>query len=98
MSSGSGEPLRRAQVRVLGRVQGVGFRYFVQRTAVARGLSGFVLNQEDGAVSLELQGPDPDLQVALSEIRRGPHLARVDHWSLDWIVPRPDETGFSVRG
>ena len=73
-----GAPLERRQIRVSGTVQGVGFRPFVYRHALALGLSGFVRNDSAG-VLIEVQGPPP----AIAELCRrlagdSPPLARVD--------------------
>jgi acylphosphatase len=72
---------RRCVVR--GRVQGVGFRWFVTRNAEVLGVRGTVRNRHDGAVEVVLQADDAGLVSDLLErIRRGPPAARVE--SLDW--------------
>ena len=62
---------------VSGRVQGVGFRYFVQRRAHAEGVGGYVRNLADGRVEFLLQGPSAAVQRVLAEIERGPEYSRV---------------------
>ena len=67
--------------RVEGRVQGVGFRWFVQRAASARKLSGYVKNLYDGAVEVYAIGPEDDLDEFRADLERGPvgaHVSRVD--------------------
>lgn len=72
---------------VRGIVQGVGFRPFVQRTATACGLSGFVRNQF-GAVYLEVEGPAAALEeFAKSLAQQTPVLSRIE--SLEWHVVAP---------
>jgi acylphosphatase len=63
---------------VHGRVQGVGYRAFVEHEALRRGLEGWVRNCRDGSVEAVLAG-DADVVAAMIEAcRRGPHSARVD--------------------
>jgi acylphosphatase len=63
---------------VRGRVQGVGFRWFVWREADRLGLGGFARNLRDGAVEVVSQGPDEALDRFAQALRRGPSGARVD--------------------
>lgn len=68
--------LRRWIIR--GRVQGVGFRWFVMREAERLKLGGFARNLPDGSVEVISQGPDAALELLESQLRRGPSHARVD--------------------
>ena len=68
----------RVRAVIRGRVQGVGFRDFVQRRALALGLSGTVRNRPDGAVEVVAEGPEPALERLLEALRDGPGLAHVD--------------------
>ena len=68
----------RQNIVVTGRVQGVGYRYFVQREAHALGLAGFVRNLASGDVEAEVEGVPDLLTKLLVALRRGPALARVD--------------------
>ncbi len=61
-----------------GRVQGVGFRWFVWREAERLGLGGFARNLRDGTVEVVSQGPDEALDRLEELLRRGPSGARVD--------------------
>lgn len=63
---------------VRGRVQGVGFRWFVLREAERLGLGGFARNLRDGTVEVVSQGPDEALERFEQTLRRGPTGARVD--------------------
>ena len=63
---------------VLGRVQGVGFRWFVHREASELGLLGWVRNTDDGAVEIVVSGPETDLAELHRAIARGPRGSRVD--------------------
>jgi acylphosphatase len=64
-------------VRVIGRVQGVGFRQFVRERARALNLSGWVKNQPDGSVEVLVSGDDDAAARLLDVVRRGPPHADV---------------------
>lgn len=63
---------------IQGRVQGVGFRWFVQREASELELRGWVRNTEDGDVEVVAAGEAEDLQELRASLRRGPRGSRVD--------------------
>jgi acylphosphatase len=65
-------------VTVRGRVQGVGYRAFVDHEARARGLEGWVRNLRDGSVETVLAGAEDVVAAMITACRRGPSLARVD--------------------
>jgi acylphosphatase len=64
--------MRTIQVRIEGRVQGVGYRAFVERSAGALRLAGWVRNRRDGSVEAVFQGPDESIDEMLVLCRRGP--------------------------
>ena len=64
---------------IQGRVQGVGFRWFVQREASELDLRGWVRNTEEGEVEVVASGSAEDLAKLRSILRRGPRGSRVDH-------------------
>lgn len=64
---------------ILGRVQGVGFRYFTQMEAEKLNLTGWVKNVEDDIVEFFAQGVEKDLKIFLIRIKSGPPMARVDN-------------------
>jgi acylphosphatase len=63
---------------IQGRVQGVGFRWFVQREASELGLRGWVRNTEDGDVEIIATGEDADLAEFRASLKQGPRGSRVD--------------------
>ena len=63
---------------VRGRVQGVGFRWFVEREAQILGLAGWVRNRSDGTVEVLALGTREQLSGLRSRLREGPRAARVD--------------------
>ena len=65
-------------VIVHGRVQGVGFRAFVEGEALARGLAGWVRNRRDGSVEAVFMGEAATVAAMVEACRRGPFGARVD--------------------
>lgn len=86
----------RVKVEVYGRVQGVGYRFFVERAARERYLSGWVANAPDGSVKIEAQGPEEDIRALLKDLERGPGLAVVKKMKIDWLDSLPKEEGFDV--
>ena len=82
---------------VSGRVQGVGFRYFVLEAAQAEGVHGWVRNRPDGCVEVNAEGDAEAIERLERRIRRGPPGARVDDVQVDDGVPSGHATGFQVR-
>ena len=72
-----GPDRRRVRALVSGRVQGVGFRWFVAERARAAGLGGWVRNLDDGGVEFEAEGDPVAVDRLLAAVRRGPTSARV---------------------
>jgi acylphosphatase len=72
------EALRTVHLRIEGRVQGVGYRAFVEMRAAARGLNGWVRNRRDGSVEAVVQGPPATVDDMLDACRKGPPGSRVD--------------------
>ena len=79
---------------VRGRVQGVGFRAFVEREALRRGLEGWVRNRRDGSVEAVFKGDAAAVTAAIEACRRGPSGARVD--ALDERKATETELGMHV--
>ena len=65
-------------VTVSGRVQGVGYRYFVDHAARSHDLEGWVRNRRDGSVEAVFAGPPEAVAAVIAACRRGPSSARVD--------------------
>jgi acylphosphatase len=66
------------QVMIRGRVQGVGYRYWVEQHAIAHALEGWVRNRRDGSVEALFSGPENVVSNMVEACRRGPSSARVD--------------------
>jgi acylphosphatase len=74
----SENPVQARRYIVRGRVQGVGFRWFVEREAHILGIAGWVRNNRDGSVEVLAQGTRDQLSGLHSRLREGPRAARVD--------------------
>jgi acylphosphatase len=73
------DALERMEVRITGRVQGVGFRWWARTRADALGLTGWVMNDdEERSVSLVAEGPTHRLDLFEQQLREGPPSARVE--------------------
>ena len=81
---------------VRGRVQGVGYRYFVQREADALGVTGFVRNLPDGSVEVVAEGGEQAMAQLEARLREGPSFAHVASVERSVIAGRGDH-GFHIR-
>ena len=81
---------------VRGRVQGVGFRAFVEHEALRRGVEGWVRNRRDGSVEAVFAGSIEIVEAMIEACRRGPHSARVD--ALDQREGTDDELRMRAPG
>lgn len=89
---------RTAAWRVIGRVQGVGFRYFVVRQASALGLAGWTKNLWDGSVEVQAAGAPDMLALMRDALLEGPPHARVDR--LEELAPSralENARGFTIE-
>ncbi len=76
---------KRLHAFVSGIVQGVGFRYFVNKQAQRLGITGFVRNLYDGRVEVVAEGSNEKLQLLLAELHKGPAFGRVDKVETEWL-------------
>ena len=88
--------MQRIRLVVVGRVQGVGFRWFIRNEATALGLKGSVRNRHDGAVEIEAEGEPPALTLLAEAARRGPRGARVTHVDQEWLEGPARYREFSI--
>ena len=79
-----------------GRVQGVGFRWFVLDRARGLGVAGRVRNRADGAVEVEAEGGEAPLHALLDEVRQGPPAARVTAVDDTWSHGPPRHREFRI--
>ncbi len=90
------EAIVRAHACVRGKVQGVGFRAFVQMEASKRSLHGWVRNRAEGGVELEVEGPQSSVHALIEAIHQGPPLSQVLQVTVDWKDPNRQTEGFHV--
>lgn len=83
---------------VRGRVQGVGFRWFVEREAHTFGIAGWVRNNQDGSVEVLAMGTRDQLSGLRSRLRQGPRAARVDSIDEAEAKPVPGLHTFRIEG
>ena len=82
---------------VRGRVQGVGFRYFVSRMADAFDITGLVRNMTDGSVEIVATGSPENLRSFREQVEIGPSGARVDRVTAEEIEERRFERFEVIR-
>jgi acylphosphatase len=96
-SPGQGsEAVPAARYVVQGRVQGVGYRYFVLRHAEELGIAGYAKNQADGTVEVVAEGADEALKELEQRLNEGPSFAHVSGVEREAIAER-GASGFHVR-
>jgi len=90
--------VRRVRFVVTGRVQGVGFRWFVRAEARPLGLTGWVRNRPDGAVEGEVEGRDDAIEALIPCLEVGPPSAIVTNVDISEISDEvPEYKHFEIR-
>ena len=92
------KPIQARRYIVRGRVQGVGFRWFVEREAHLLGITGWVRNNHDGSVEVLAQGTRDQLSGLHSRLREGPRAARVDAVEVSETHPTDGLSSFRIEG
>lgn len=83
-------------ILVDGRVQGVGFRYFVQAQANQLGLTGWVRNLDDGRVEILAEGEKSEVLNLLDQVRSGPRGSLVSDVKFEWMEPTGNRKYFMI--
>jgi acylphosphatase len=96
--SATEKPIQARRFIVRGRVQGVGFRWFVEREAHMLGIAGWVRNNHDGSVEVLAQGTRDQLLGLHSRLREGPRAARVDAVEISEASPVDGLGSFRIEG
>ena len=96
--SSTDKPIEAKRYLVRGRVQGVGFRWFVEREAHMLGIAGWVRNNHDGSVEVMAQGTRDQLSGFHARLREGPRAARVDAVEIADAVPQKNLGTFRIEG
>ncbi|MBL6965370.1 MAG: acylphosphatase [Anaerolineales bacterium] len=89
--------LARLHARIDGRVQGVGFRYFVQKNAVNLELLGWVRNRWDGSVEVLVEAPQDALEKLLKALQRGPRAGTTSDVKYEWLTATGEFQSFRIR-
>ncbi len=87
----------RVRIIVKGRVQGVGYRFFTQRTALELGIRGYVRNLPDGTVEVVAEGSPEVIEKFIERLKEGPPLAIVEDMEIQEIPPDEEFETFEVR-
>lgn len=89
--------LVRAHVRIYGKVQNVGFRFYIHRRAASFGLTGSVGNLDEDAVEIFLQGERHRIEECIEECRHGPLLAQIEKVEVEWQKPLKELNHFELH-
>lgn len=90
--------MKRIVVRVIGTVQGVGYRYYVTEGAEKGNISGYVRNIPDGSVQVIAEGSEESLLMFIRYLRAsGEPVISVHHIEVEWGVPTGEFSGFLIR-
>src|SRR5436853_2933486 len=98
MATGENKAVEARRFVVRGRVQGVGFRWFVEREAHMLRIAGWVRNNHDGSVEVLAQGSRDQLSGLHSRLREGPRAARVDNVEVSEARPVAGLSAFRIEG
>ncbi len=86
-----------AKITVKGIVQGVGYRWFADRTARKYDVKGFVENLADGSVYLEVEGERTEIEYLIKELRFGPKMSKVEEVIVEWNKPHHLFINFKIK-
>ena len=86
------------RIVVHGRVQGVGFRFFVRDLGERLGLTGNVMNRPDTAVEIRVEGSPPLIAEFIREVEKGPPLARVARLEIEDMPAAGGLRAFHIEG
>jgi acylphosphatase len=87
----------RIHIWVTGRVQGVGFRSFVQKSALLFGLSGWVRNIGSDMVETVAEGARANLEKFSESVKSGPRSGRVDAVRIEWETASEEFLNFGIK-
>jgi acylphosphatase len=86
----------RKYIRFYGEVQAVGFRYYASTAADRHGATGWVRNEYDGSVSMEIQGSEEQIDSVLSSLEKGTYI-KIMNTEVKELEPLSDERRFRVK-
>ncbi len=88
--------ITRKHIIFYGWVQGVGFRYRARHAAELYGCTGWVHNEYDGSVSMEIQGTEEAIDQVVLAIEAGRYI-RIENMTVKTLPVEPEERGFRTR-
>lgn len=88
---------KRAQIIIIGRVQGVFFRDYTRENAIKIGLTGWVRNRPNGNVETVVEGEKDSIEKFIELLKKGPPVARVKEINVTWYKPENEFNDFSIR-
>lgn len=91
------EEILKVNLTISGKVQGVGFRYFVLRQAQELGITGRVSNKSNGDVEAFAQGEKADFEQFIAKVKEGPSFSRAEDVSLNWLNEAEQYFGFEIK-
>ena len=91
-----GKKLERVRILVSGKVQGVGFRWWVSQNARDSGLVGTVKNLKNGMVEIIAEGKKEKLLKLVNEVREGSPLSEVEDVDVSWQEFSGEYSGFEI--
>ena len=86
----------RRKIRVSGSVQGVGFRYRMEHASSMVGTTGWVRNEPDGSVLLEIQGTEEQIDKVFIMVSQGTYV-NIENVNVETIPLLEDEYGFRIK-
>jgi len=89
--------LARARIIVIGRVQGVFYRSFTQKSALKIGLKGWVRNLPNGDVEVLCDGEKENIEKLIKELWEGPPLSKVKDVLVEWKEYKPEFRDFTIK-
>jgi acylphosphatase len=89
--------IKRVEIQVLGRVQGVFFRSQTAKKAKELNLTGWVKNEEDSSVKIVAEGEEENLKNLIEWTKEGPLLARVDKIEVEWEEGKGEFEKFEIK-
>ena len=88
--------IKSVRIKVVGKVQHVGFRYFTALEAKKLSIMGFVKNESDGSVLIEAVGMEGNIDLFCLSVKKGPSWARVDRIKIQ-DIPVQEYKRFLVK-
>ncbi len=89
--------MKKITASIYGRVQGVGYRYYVVNAVSNNRIGGYVKNMPDGSVLVVAEGAKKQLEILIEELKLGPTASRVDKCCVQWQPYEGSFDDFQVR-